>query len=285
MMPDVGLLDALRGGPRTISPTAHYTGYVWAHTGLGPGELATLEGRVMYAGLQPLNWISDRLGGPTLPGALLSRHRRIDDLLTEGIESGRISQVVEIASGMSPRGYRFTQRYDVDALTYVEADLPGMVARKKKALARLSSSPSHRVVEVDALRDRGPGSLEELLGGLDQTSGLAIVTEGLVNYLPTDLVLGLWSRVAAGLSSFEHGTYLSDYFFPGTISAPLERVAGGLLGVFVRSGTYLHFEDEASLSNALRTAGFAAVTVHHPEDTGPEELRRSGATVRVIEAT
>ncbi len=29
-----------------ISPTAHYTGYVWARNGLSHPELETLEGRV-----------------------------------------------------------------------------------------------------------------------------------------------------------------------------------------------------------------------------------------------
>ncbi len=32
----------------TISPTAHYTGYVWARNGLSHPEFETIEGRVLF---------------------------------------------------------------------------------------------------------------------------------------------------------------------------------------------------------------------------------------------
>ena len=36
-------------GGESISPTAHYTGYVWARNGLSHPELETLEGRLLDA--------------------------------------------------------------------------------------------------------------------------------------------------------------------------------------------------------------------------------------------
>src|SRR5918912_703704 len=128
----------LRRGSDAISPTAHYTGHVWGRNGLSHPELATLEGRVFFDALAPAMLASRAVGGPTLEGLLLARHRIIDELLTEAIEDGRVAQVIEIAAGMSPRGWRFAQRYG-ERLTYVEADLPAMAARKRQALERMGS--------------------------------------------------------------------------------------------------------------------------------------------------
>src|ERR1700704_6276091 len=70
----------------TISPTAHYTGYVWARNGLSHPRLETLEGRVMFESLRPISAVSTTLGGPSLESYLLARHRAIDALLDNAIE-------------------------------------------------------------------------------------------------------------------------------------------------------------------------------------------------------
>src|SRR4051812_37384532 len=179
-----------------ISPTAHYTGHVWNRNGLSHPQLGTREGRVFFDVLAPTMTVSRLLGGPTLEGVLLARHRIIDDLLARAIDEGRVSQVVEVACGMSPRGWRFAQRYG-ERIVYVEADLPDMAERKREALERMDSlSAGHRVVEIDALRDDGPRSLAELAGTLQPERGLAIVTEGLLTYFADDDVLGMWRRFA-----------------------------------------------------------------------------------------
>ena len=113
----------------------------------------------MFESLRPINAVSSTLGGPSLESYLLARHRAIDALLDKAIDEHGVTQVIEVAAGLSPRGWRFTQRYG-DRLTYIEADLPGMAARKRRALAAMGSlNDRHRVTEVDALRDRGPDSI------------------------------------------------------------------------------------------------------------------------------
>lgn len=141
-----------------VSPTAHYTGHVWARNGLGPKELDTLEGRALYLSVQPLMAASRLTGSPAIEDVLLARHAVIDALLTAEIESGRVTQVVEIAAGMSPRGYTFTQRFG-DRISYVETDLADNVATKREALERLGAlSSHHRIVEMDALSAKEVGS-------------------------------------------------------------------------------------------------------------------------------
>lgn len=259
--------------PDAISPTAHYTGHVWSRNGLSHPLLDTREGRVLFEALQPVMRTSVLLGGPSLESYLLARHRAIDARLQQAIQHEGITQVVEIAAGLSPRGWRFHCRYG-ERLTYVEADLPAMAARKRRALERIGSlSAQHRVHDLDARRDRGPASLPALAAGLDPSRGLAVITEGLLGYLPGDGVRSLWGRIARTLHPFAAGVYLSDLHLGGTRSIAV-RGFMIVLSAFVRGRVYLHFGDAAEAVAALREAGFASAVV-----------TPSGDLAHILEAT
>jgi O-methyltransferase involved in polyketide biosynthesis len=246
-------------GSDAVSPTAHYTGHVWVRNGLSHPELATREGRVLFEALQPTMAASRALGGPTLERPLLSRHRLIDQRLAAAIDEGAVSQVVEVACGMSPRGWRFAKRYG-DRVTYVEADLPAMAERKRRALRRMGSlGDGHQVAEVDVLREDG---LAELAGTLDRARGAAIVTEGLLTYLDGDQVRAVWRRFASTLADFPAGRYLSDLRLTGENLGPLERGFSVALSAFVRGKVHAHFVDEAEAEAALAAAGFATAKLH-----------------------
>ena len=267
-----------------ISPTAHYTGEVWRRAGLSHPWLGTPEGRVMVEALHPLMVVSGALGGPSLESYLLARHRAIDALLTEAVERDGITQVIEVAAGMSARGWRFANRYD-ERLTYVEADLPAMTARKRAALARIGSlSEGHRVVELDALRPSGPGSLAELAGELNPRSGTAIITEGLLGYLPTEAVLELWRRFAEVLSTFPAGRYISDLHL-GSVQTPAVRFFRRFLGAFVRGQVYLHFDGAADAEAALRDAGFAHASVRRAASIVDLAGAQQRSTAHILEAS
>jgi O-methyltransferase involved in polyketide biosynthesis len=246
----------------SISPTAHYTGEVWQRNGLSHPWLATREGWLMFEALHPLMAASRALGGPSLETYLVARHLAIDELLQRAIERHGVSQVVEVAAGMSPRGWRFANRYG-DPLTYVEADLPAMAARKRRALARIGSlSEHHPVVDLDALHDdpEDPLSLAAVTARLDRDRGLAIVTEGLLGYLPTEAVLDVWRRFAATLSEFAAGRYISDLHLGSAQNIAVRAFRIGL-GAFVRGGVFLHFDGAADAEAALRACGFATASV------------------------
>ena len=247
-------------GSDTISPTAHYTGYVWARNGLSHPALTTNEGRLLFASLEPAMLTSRALGGPSLERYLLARHRAIDARLAAGIDSGEISQVIEVAAGLSPRGWRFAQRYG-DRITYIEADLPAMAARKRRALERMNSlGAHHRLRDIDALTDEGPLSLAALAAEMDADRGLAIITEGLLGYVSPEDLKALWRRFATVLSGFAAGRYLSDLHLGSALTLEV-RVFRLLLAGFVRGGVYLHFDDAEQAEQRLREAGFATATV------------------------
>lgn len=256
------------GSSARISPTAHYTAFVWYRNGLSHPALATARGRVMYRALAPLDRLSERRnGGLGLERFLLQRHRIIDHRLAVALDEGRVGQVLEIACGLSPRGLRTTERRP--EVRYVEADLPDM-ARTKAALLSEHGlwGRDHRVVCVDALRDDGTDSLAEvaarnLLPGVP----VAVVTEGLVNYFDAPTVDGMWARIAALLRAQGGGVYLSDIHL--TAHAPqsaLARVFRAGLGLFARGRTHYGHRDEDDAGGALRQAGFDDVRFHRPRD-------------------
>lgn len=270
-----------------ISPTAHYTGYAWLAHGLSHPAFATPTGRFLYRALGPANKAMAAAGQATIDGLLLARHHLIDALLTEAIERGEIGQVIEVACGLSPRGFRFAHTHGA-ALTYVEADLPAMAAKKRELLARAGGGGAHhRVVEIDATADGGEASIEAIAAGLDPARGTAIITEGLLNYFDPESVVKMWRRFARALGRFPQGRYFADLHL-GRDARPLERVFAGLLGIFVRGKIHFHFDDDAAALRELTIAGFTRPALRAPEDhqalTGPVDLA-SARAVRIIDAS
>ncbi len=263
-------------GPSAISPTAHYTGEVWRRHGLSSPELGTWQGRLLHGSLQPLMVLSNTLGGDTLEDFLLARHRIIDALLEEAITSGRVGQVVEIAAGMSPRGLRFSQRFA--ELDYIEADLPAMADRKRRALRRAGAR--HRVVALDAFATRPGEGLVELAGELDIDRGLMVITEGLLNYFPRADDERLWGLIADTLKRFPSGLYVADVVLGSKAGGRRQRLFGAALGTFVGGRIHFPLADEADAASALRGAGFDDVVIHRGSEGGSA---RGADRIHVVE--
>jgi O-methyltransferase involved in polyketide biosynthesis len=270
-----------------ISPTAHYTADVWVRSGLSDPALSTRLGAVLHAALAPLNETYGRLSGrPNLDAMLVARHRALDCLLEREIAAGRVGQVIEIAAGLSGRGYRFARRFP--ALRYIETDLADMAAYKRCALdeARLRG-PNHEVRSLDALASDGPASLEAVAAELEASRGLAIVTEGLLSYLARDAVLTLWRRIAAALRGFVHGFYLSDLHLAADVDGmwmpELFRVG---LELFARGPVRYHFASADETIAALRAAGFRDARLYHPSEVVPADRpgRAPAHVIRVLAA-
>jgi O-methyltransferase involved in polyketide biosynthesis len=148
-------------------------------------------------------------------------------------------------------------------------------------------TPGHRIVALDALADAGPQSLAALAATLDHGQGLAIVTEGLLNYFDRDAVLGMWRRFAAVLRQFPAGAYFSDLHVAAENRGAQHRAFGKMLGRFVRGKVYLHFDSAAAAGRALRQSGFRSARLQSP----PPQAGHGGAVdargarlVRVIDA-
>jgi O-methyltransferase involved in polyketide biosynthesis len=274
-----------RDNPELISPTAHYTGTVWLQHGLSHPAFATLQGQAFYYALKAPMAAAKLLGGPTLEAFLLARHRLIDLQLERAIESGEISQVIEIAAGLSPRGWRFASRHR-NRITYIEADLVDMAKYKHSLLqAGGLNSDQHHVRIINALADTGADSLAEIASKLDPNKGLAIITEGLVNYFDTPTVERMWARFAGVLSGFQHGLYLSDLHIKANNRGPATRTFMSLLSTFVGGRVHLHFKDTGTAEAALAHAGFCQGVLLKPSEFREQlpDCRTSGVdVVRVV---
>ena len=241
-----------RASSAHISPSAHYTGFVWYRHQLAAPAFVTGFGRWVHALLRPITW-GARVGfGLDLESLLLQRHLLIDARLTHAIEHEGVEQVVEIACGLSPRGRRFSARYP--QLRYLEADLPQMAARKRLLLAGQGwLNNQHQVKNVDILADQGADSLAQLFAGLDPTRPVAVITEGLVNYFELAVIEGFWSRLATQLQRFPQAIYLTE-LYPDLQEHPLY-----LLGISLEYFLYFGNVFEVFFLILLAYAGACAV--------------------------
>ncbi len=160
-----------------------------------------------------------------------------------------------------------------------------MAARKRAALDRIGClSEHHQVLAVDALRDDGPESLAALVGTLAPRRGVAIVTEGLLGYLPGSAVEGLWQRFGAVLREFPSGRYISDLHI-GAVQNAQVRLFRALLSAFVRGRVHLHFDEPGQAERAVRDAGFASARLRRGIDITGTDRGRGSDMVHILEAS
>lgn len=282
------MAERIRADSAHITPSAHYTGYVWYRHQLADPAFATAFGRWVHGCVAPINW-GARIGfGLNIEDFLLQRHLLIDARLIQAIESRGVTQVVEIACGLSPRGRRFRERYP--QLTYLEADLPPMAARKSALLQEQGwLDGKHRVRAVDILAEEGEQSLAALLGELDPDRPVVVITEGLVNYFQRPVIEGFWRRLAAVLRGFPEATYLTE-LYPDLREHPRYRQIRwgvGLIGRLTRGGYPLHYRSADEIKQAFTGCGFGRVAVLDPQVDGVGlglPKGRMPSLVRVIEA-
>ena len=229
-----------------------------------------------------------KIVGTNIRQSLLQRHFLIDHLIENAIRDEGVTQVLEIACGLSPRGWRFTSRFP--QLKYVEADLPDMALDKAALLQKQGSlSDRHKVVTCNILVD-GPDSLENVIAReFDTTKPLLVVTEGLVNYFDLETISGFWARLQTQLEKFPAGIYLTDNY-PLLEDHPFRKLMkfmGNLLAVASRSNVRWHFNSDAKMEAHFRGIGFAAAKAHSPVDYYDSlaiPRTRSVPMVRILDA-
>src|SRR3546814_15789879 len=104
---------------------------------------ATPQSKKLDRAFSVLTGVTHRLSGFSLDALMLARHKGIDAQLAKAIDSGKVGQVIEIAAGLSPRGWSFMQRYG-ERLRYIETDLPAMAACKRDILTQTGRSEERR---------------------------------------------------------------------------------------------------------------------------------------------
>lgn len=267
---------------RHISFTAHYTGYIWYQMGMSHPAFATKKGKMLAKLVHPFeNWAEKTVGG-SMRTTLKQRHKMIDDCLIQLIKQHPDLQVIEIAAGLSPRGWGFRNQYP--NLRYIEVDLPDMAQVKKQALIEAGQAEAE-VLAIDLFTPE----LKQLFDLLDPKHPVVIISEGLINYFTKDSLQQLWQSFAEYGKNFTAFHYLTD-LYPEPTQHKLAKLiwnSSKLLKVMSRSAFSFHFTTPQEIQEFLTNCGFQHIQVEQPSQSPQnlDETQHLGDLVWFIHAT
>jgi methyltransferase (TIGR00027 family) len=167
---------------------------------------------------------------------LIARTKLIDDAIAAAIADG-CDRVLNLAAGLDTRPYRLELPSD---FTWVEADLPGLVADKTHLLA--DQTPRCRLTRT-AVDLADPPALGAFLNGaLDGATKALVLTEGLLMYLEDHDVVVL----SEAIKRPEVAWWMLDFAGPG-LKKMLNKKMSGLLEnapfIFAPENGLAYFED------------------------------------------
>lgn len=251
---------------RHISFTAHYTGYIWYSMGISHPVFATRKGKFLARLVHPLeSWAEKNVGG-SMRSTLKQRHAMIDQHLDQLIAQYPQLQVLEIACGLSPRGWNFrTKHPEID---YRELDLPDMAKIKTQALKQIDPH-APEVLTGDIFTQ----DFERIFQSFDPERPLVVISEGLINYFDQILLNKLLQGITEYGASFQELHYLTD-IYPEPVKNRLARfiwASSKLLKVMSRSAFTFHFQSPAELQQFFSHTGFEEVDVVQPALYFPQQ--------------
>lgn len=245
---------------RHISFTAHYTGYIWYQMGISHPALATAKGKSLAMLVNPVETIAEKYVGGSMRTTLKERHTLLDEHLTALIEQHPNLQVLEIAAGLSPRGWWFREHFP--QIDYRELDLPAMAATKQSALKQIDPN-SPEVLSADLFTE----DFQNAFAVFDPSRPLVIVSEGLINYFDKPLLSQLLQSMVQYGQTFNAFHYLTD-LYPEPVKNKLAKViwsSSKLLKLMSRSSFTFHFINPAQVADFFKNAGFKSVEVIQPK--------------------
>jgi methyltransferase (TIGR00027 family) len=149
---------------------------------------------------------------------LVARTKIIDDAIAEAIADG-CDRVLNLAAGLDTRPYRLDLPSD---FTWVEADLPGLLAEKTQLLA--DQEPRCRLTRT-AVDLADPRARDAFLNdALDGATKALVLTEGLLMYLEDRDVAAL----SAAIQRPEVAWWMLDFVGPGLKRMMNKKMAGML---------------------------------------------------------
>lgn len=245
---------------RHISFTAHYTGYIWFQMGISHPALATTKGKFLATLVNPIETLAEKYIGGSMRTTLKTRHTLLDDHLSQLIKEYPNLQVLEIAAGLSPRGWWFKKQFP--QIDYRELDLPAMAATKKIALEQIGQS-NPQVLSVDLFTE----DFQKAFAVFDTQRPLVIISEGLINYFEKPLLTQLLKSIVQYGQPFRVLHYLTD-LYPEPVTNKLAKViwsSSKLLKFMSRSAFSFHFVNPAEVREFFQIAGFNQVNVIQPQ--------------------
>lgn len=266
----ITMTDQALSKHRHISFTAHYTGYIWYQMGISHPLLATSKGKSLAFIANPVETWAEKYVGGSMRTTLKERHIMLDDTLKQLIERYPNLQVLEIAAGLSPRGWWFREHFP--QIDYRELDLPDMAKTKQTALKQINTA-SPDVLSVDLFTE----DFKNAFAVFDPKRPLVIISEGLINYFEKELLQQLLKSIVHYGQDFSVLHYLTD-IYPEPVKNKLATViwnSSKLLKVVSRSAFSFHFQTPKEVRDFFQTAGFKQVEVIQPSVYFPEKQNKN----------
>jgi len=207
----------------------------------------------------PIESWGEKYVGGSMRTTLKQRHTMLDERLAKLIEQSPDLQVLEIAAGLSPRGWWFRQHYPT--IDYRELDLPDMAKTKQAALKQIDNA-SPDVLSVDLFTD----DFKKAFDVFDPQRPLVVISEGLINYFTKALLQQLIQSISQYGQDFKSLHYLTD-LYPEPVKNKLAKViwnSSKLLKIMSRSAFTFHFINPEQVKNFIYQAGFQKVEVIQP---------------------
>lgn len=245
---------------RHISFTAHYTGYIWYQMGISHEALATTKGKSLAYLVHPIESWAEKYVGGSMRTTLKQRHTMLDHYLEQLIQESPDLQVLEIACGLSPRGWWFRQHYP--SITYRELDLPDMAQTKQNALQQIEKN-APEVLSVDLFTEAFAQAFEVF----DPNRPLVVISEGLINYFDKGLLEHLIQSIGHYGATFKKFHYLTD-LYPEPIKNKLASIiwnSSKLLKLMSRSSFSFHFKSPQEVKDFFKDTEFEQITIEQPQ--------------------
>jgi methyltransferase (TIGR00027 family) len=167
---------------------------------------------------------------------LVARTNIIDDAIAEAITDG-CDRVLNLAAGLDTRPYRLDLPPD---LTWVEADLPALLAEKTQLLADQTPRCQLTRNAVDLADSHARDAFFD--AALDGAAKALVLTEGLLMYLEDRDVVAL----SEAIKRPEVSWWMLDFAFPGLKKMMNKKMAGMLQNApfkFAPENGLAYFED------------------------------------------
>ncbi|MFW6698599.1 class I SAM-dependent methyltransferase [Acinetobacter pittii] len=245
---------------RHISFTAHYTGYIWYQMGISHEALATAKGKSLAYLVHPIESWAEKYVGGSMRTTLKQRHTMLDHHLEQLIQESPDLQVLEIACGLSPRGWWFRQHYP--SITYRELDLPDMAQTKQNALQQIEKN-APEILSVDLFTEAFAQAFEVF----DPNRPLVVISEGLINYFDKGLLEHLIQSIGHYGATFKKFHYLTD-LYPEPIKNKLASIiwnSSKLLKLMSRSSFSFHFKSPQEVKDFFKDTEFEQITIEQPQ--------------------
>ncbi len=195
-------------------------------------------------------------------------------LLNELIKKEKAQQIVELASGLTPRGLELTEGNS--SVLYVEMDLPGILAEKEEIIKKIAKDKkvnNSQNLYFEAGNALKSEDLDKATSHFDREKEITIINEGLLRYLSHDEKKQLALAIKSQLQKFGGQWITPDIGFKERVHrvvqpeklAPLTGVDDFEANLFVDENTAKEFFENLGFNVKMHKYGEVEDQLVSPE--------------------